>query len=419
MSPLKRFFLIHILLFSSTLFAQEWMVLQQGMNNYDGCEDVTLLTNTNGNNTHMAGWNSTTKDRILLCQYKKDDGNELNQARTVIRFDLSPLPASIKVTEAALDIYREGSFWDKDTFPNLDKDAIFEVRKVSKMWDSSNATWDSLATSFEQELLDSFNYTSGSSRWYKFDVKTAIDSFLADSSKNYGFMLFSNNEALDTNTGSVSKFYSAEYSTPSMRPMLTVHFEYVDTVPPTAEVISPNGGEEFDEGDVTHMIFDADDDIKLVSRTVEFSSDSGATWETIDNSSYSSSFTWTLPAVTSNNCKIKLTVYDVGGNAGIDESDTTFKVTANISITTPQVYSSPITIKSLNKNGMHLSTPRNMSTDIVVYSLNGLVLEKITGRRFKTGNNRVAFGRQLPSGIYIVEINGKEFTTSRKFVVKE
>jgi hypothetical protein len=42
-------FLIAVIFFSNILYAQEEIVLQQGSNGYQGCEDVKLLTNTNGN----------------------------------------------------------------------------------------------------------------------------------------------------------------------------------------------------------------------------------------------------------------------------------------------------------------------------------------------------------------------------------
>ena len=419
MNALKRSFLATVLLVSISLYAEEWKILQQGTDGYDGCEDVSLLTNTTGNTTHMAGWDSTGKDRFLLCQYKKDDTGDVNQGRTVIQYDLSPLPASIAITDASLSIYREGPFWNSDTFPNLDKDAIFEIREVTKSWDSSTATWDSLAQSYQNELLDSISYSSGTSGWLKFDVTSAITEYIADSSKNNGFMLFSNNEAPDTNTGSVSKFYSADFTTVSLRPMLTIYYEYVDTVPPTVEMITPNGGEEFDEGDVTHMIFSAQDNIKVMSRKVEFSADSGATWELLDSASYQPSFTWTIPAVTSSNCKIKVTVYDIGDNPGFDETDSTFTMTANIAIKSPQVTHAHIAINSISKAGLHLSSPTEFVADLMVYSVDGLLLHKVKSRQFRAGDNRINLGNHFSNGIYIIKMRGKGVAVSRKFVVKE
>ena len=42
-------FLIAVICFTGMLYAQEEIILQQGSNGYTGCEDVKLLTNTNGN----------------------------------------------------------------------------------------------------------------------------------------------------------------------------------------------------------------------------------------------------------------------------------------------------------------------------------------------------------------------------------
>ena len=419
MNSPKRFFFIVVIMCCGVLYAREWIVLQQGVENYDGCDDITLLTNTNGNNTHMSGWDAADKDALLLCQYKKDNAGELNEGQVAIVFNLSPVPTSIEVDSAVLSVYRTGSFWNSDTFPNLDKNATFEVRKVSKKWSSSNASWANLASSFEPELLDSVTYTTGTSRWYAFDVTTAITEFMADSTTNFGFMLFSKNEAPDTNSGSVSKFHSSEFATPSLRPMLTIFYTVIDTIAPVAEFISPNGGEVFDEGDITHMIFSATDDIGVTSRKVEFSSDSGATWTLLDSAAWSPSYTWTIPGISSKNCLLKMTAYDIGSNFDSDETDTTFEIIAVVSITASDTKGSNLKINSFNKAGLQLSTPVTFSADVFVYSADGTLVKKIKTRQFKSGNNHVAFKKQLSNGIYLVEICGKELTISKKFIVTE
>ena len=118
-----------------------------------------------------------------------------------------------------------------------------------------------------------------------------------------------------------------EVNSSKLTPGLTITNTYPDsgdTIKPTAEVVSPNGGEVFDQDENTHMIFSASDNVGVVSRKVEYTSDSGATWSLLDSATWSPAYTWDIPEIASTQCKIKVTAYDSSGNFGSDESDTTF-----------------------------------------------------------------------------------------------
>ncbi len=189
---------------------------------------------------------------------------------------------------------------------------------------------------------------------------------------------------------------------------------------PSAGVISPNGGEIFDQGDTTDILFSAAADLGVKSRKIEFSSNWGATWSLIDSSLYDTgSYTWITPEVVSTGCKIKVTVYDSSNNLSFDESDTTFEIIKPVSITTSDLKVSNFKINILNKTGLQLSTPIDFSADVMVYSVNGLLLKKIKARQFIIGSNRVAFKKRLSNGIYLVEIRGKDFNISKKFIITE
>ena len=118
-----------------------------------------------------------------------------------------------------------------------------------------------------------------------------------------------------------------EVNSSKLTPGLTITNTYPDsgdTIKPTAEVVSPNGGEVFDQDENTHMIFSASDNVGVVSRKVEYTSDSGATWSLLDSATWSPAYTWDIPEIASTQCRIKVTAYDSSGNFGSDESDTTF-----------------------------------------------------------------------------------------------
>ncbi|MBD3409707.1 MAG: hypothetical protein GF419_05820 [Ignavibacteriales bacterium] len=83
-------------------------------------------------------------------------------------------------------------------------------------------------------------------------------------------------------------------------------------------IVAPNGGEFWKAGFAYSLQWTS----AGISRVIlEFTTDLGATWTTIDTTSASLSvYSWTTPAVTSNRCRIRLT----------DASDTTYRITSAI-----------------------------------------------------------------------------------------
>jgi hypothetical protein len=113
--------------------------------------------------------------------------------------------------------------------------------------------------------------------------------------------------------------------------VFTIH----DPIPPEAAVIYPNGGEVFFAGDTDTIRWSATDNIAVDSVALEFSPDSGGTWTFIAAPPVSDSVQeWTIPAVHSARCLVRVSAFDMSDNLGQDISDSLFSI---IDIIPPEI----------------------------------------------------------------------------------
>jgi hypothetical protein len=100
-----------------------------------------------------------------------------------------------------------------------------------------------------------------------------------------------------------------------------------DTSPPTVEIISPNGGENWEVFEWHPITWIADDDIGVIGDSVYYSVNNGADWTLLASQTGNpQNFYWQIPNNPSNECLIKVVAYDLSGNSTEDISDGTFTI---------------------------------------------------------------------------------------------
>lgn len=109
----------------------------------------------------------------------------------------------------------------------------------------------------------------------------------------------------------------------------------VFTISKSLDLTSPDGGEEWEVGSTRNITWTRD--VLVTNIKIEYSTDSGTSWNVINNFVNATllTYTWTVPNAISNNCLIRLT--DVNNSSNTDQSTSTFKIVANplITITRP------------------------------------------------------------------------------------
>jgi len=104
-------------------------------------------------------------------------------------------------------------------------------------------------------------------------------------------------------------------------------FSIVSTTNPKITVTSPNGGESWLMGSTHSITWTSSGTVGNVK--IQYTTDNGSSWKTIVSSTINDgSYTWKLPSVTSNSCKVRVSETD--GSPG-DTSNTVFSIVSTTS----------------------------------------------------------------------------------------
>jgi agmatine/peptidylarginine deiminase len=91
---------------------------------------------------------------------------------------------------------------------------------------------------------------------------------------------------------------------------------------PSVYVTEPNGPRTLRPGSTVPIRWVSDDDVRTASVDVQFSSDGGASWQTLASGvADSGEYLWQIPGQTTRRGKVRVLARDTDGNVGRDESD--------------------------------------------------------------------------------------------------
>jgi hypothetical protein len=165
-----------------------------------------------------------------------------------------------------------------------------------------------------------------------------------------------------------------------------------DQLAPVVSVTAPGAGESLLQGISYDVKWTATDNVGVVSRAIYFSEDDGATWTLVDSASGNTgTCDWTVPAVSSSECKIKVFAYDAAGNVGSNES-------AQFAIGAISIVPNVFTIK-----------PAGVCK-VTITNVQGRIISSFNTRNL----NLAQIKQSLPSGVHIVHI----LTSKGKFTGK-
>jgi hypothetical protein len=188
------------------------ITLQTGLNGYTGCHDSYIL---GGSPTGNYG----TAYRMLVCGFGQLGA--LSLQRSLVKFDLPSLPASIQLTSATLYLY---SF---DVSQVKGSTGFYGVYPLSRDWTDNQVTWNIAKTGTNWttpggDFVDTPDGTSPKQAvaavWYPFDVKARVQAWLASPASNFGWLVKCTDEMLQNQ----DRFYQSESTTPALRPELVV-----------------------------------------------------------------------------------------------------------------------------------------------------------------------------------------------------
>jgi hypothetical protein len=188
-----------------------------------------------------------------------------------------------------------------------------------------------------------------------------------------------------------------------------------DTVPPVVEVVQPNGGEAWVQGNSEAILWSATDTAGVTSVDLDYSTDRGANWKSIAiGETNDGAYDWLVPEDPSlDSALVRVTAHDAALNSGSDQSDAPFTIHALSSVPGgPGVVTRPMLLQN-RPNPFHPGTtigmalPAAATVTLRVYAIDGrLVRTLLSGESRAAGTSQVAWdgrddrGRMMPSGTY-------------------
>ncbi|MFA4906670.1 MAG: T9SS type A sorting domain-containing protein [archaeon] len=100
-----------------------------------------------------------------------------------------------------------------------------------------------------------------------------------------------------------------------------------DNTPPTVQIIRPNGGENWNNLDWQNIAWTSDDNVEVGGDSIYYSVNNGADWMLIgSHTGKVNSFSFGIPNTPSDQCLVKVKVFDKNGNWSEDISNNTFTI---------------------------------------------------------------------------------------------
>lgn len=125
---------------------------------------------------------------------------------------------------------------------------------------------------------------------------------------------------------------TATTANPVTLPMIadrTVTALFADTTAPAAQLLAPNGGEGWEIGSSRSITWSASDGVGVVSVSLDYSRDEGATWTSIATGlPNTGSHAWTVPAPSTSRGRVRVTAHDAAGHSTTDGSNANFSIVA-------------------------------------------------------------------------------------------
>ena len=141
-------------------------------------------------------------------------------ARSMLRFDLTSIPAGATINDAELALYSQ-RFSSTATV-----DRYFEARRITDVWAENLAThWGEY---YDSIVYDTATLHGSTSEWITWDIVDLVSAWHNGTYANHGVMLIGQDESIVDNTLFI--LYSRDYSNSTYHPVLTV--TYTPASPP-------------------------------------------------------------------------------------------------------------------------------------------------------------------------------------------
>ena len=203
----------------------------------------------------------------------------------------------------------------------------------------------------------------------------------------------------------------------------------IGPTPPDVVVSAPADDDTLLVGSNFDITWVASSDSGIASVTLEFSSDGGASYDTLaTDEANDSSFTWTVPAPASDLCLVRVTAYDSNGIGGSATNQGFFHIRSSATAVGDRTPADRLSIAvypiPFNPSAnIEYVLPARTRVLLSVYSVDGRLVRTLVdavepeGAHRVTWDGRDAAGSATASGVYVLRIDAGANTSTRKLVL--
>ncbi|MBC8526828.1 MAG: hypothetical protein H8D22_08230, partial [Candidatus Cloacimonetes bacterium] len=241
-----------------------------------------------------------TADYVSIFYYHADGWNEDNPPYMTVTYEIPPDYLVIITPEHQTGSgIPDSDIWYDLTVTNQGlMDDIYNLYVTDNLWNTT--IWDENGTNQINTLyLDSGNCAG---------IKVCVNIPTGATGQD-NVLLFATSQSDTTVIDSASVTTIAEE-------------------PPTVTVIAPNGGEDWGTFEWHTITWIANDNNEVSGDSVYYSTNNGADWTLLASQTGNpQSYSWQIPNTPSEECLIKVKVFDGSGNCNEDISDNNFTIT--------------------------------------------------------------------------------------------
>ena len=208
-----RIILVGLIVIVPYLYS-ETLVLQNGLNGYDGCTDTYVVMGSN--NTQGL------KDKLVLEGYHCPSCVD---QRVLIRFDLSGFPSATKISKASIALY--------STDQPRPGGSTVTIHKITNAWEETEASWiyakkDKLwekeGADFTTDVAATYKYGEELNEWHTITITEIIQEYIQNPESNNGLLMY-----MEPIMHTI-RYLSSQNSIQSQRPKLLIEGSTVPIV---------------------------------------------------------------------------------------------------------------------------------------------------------------------------------------------
>jgi beta-lactamase superfamily II metal-dependent hydrolase len=204
----------------------------------------------------------------------------------------------------------------------------------------------------------------------------------------------------------------------------------LDTTPPFARIVTPNGGEVLAEGTLTLITWTATDNVGVTVVDLAYSLDGGAGWTSLAlNEPNDGSFSWLIPNVPSTQALVNVVAHDAAGNSTPAWSEDLFTIylpsgvgDLPIDATRPLAFQNrPNPFGSRTSIGFAL--PAAADVRLSIFSVGGRLVRTLADGFYPAGTSEVEWdgrtgnGAAAANGIYFYTFESGTTVQTRRLVL--